>query len=190
MAVIITNEMRKEILRVFAATKPANTRFAALDGIRKSLLTNARLKYANQLESDEVAVLLFDDTELKSGKRGFLLTNKRLYSDSIKPVSLVDIKRMTPSKTLLAGNIHVTTHANVLHPIMLVNARSNDKLLGVFSVLDTVTKLLIANMPKDAFPLSEELGAYETVICIGCAVRFYKRIGEKRYCEYCGQAAT
>ena len=68
--------------------------------------------------------------------------------------------------------------------------------LEVIGLYDTMKKIIdylhsfIGAVPEKPSTQVAGSGTYETVICRGCAKQFAKKVGEKRYCEYCGQAAV
>ncbi|MCL2361750.1 MAG: hypothetical protein FWC73_08065 [Defluviitaleaceae bacterium] len=122
--------------------------FYMFEDIPFDKLEAARLSYAQELGGDETIIILYDDTVKKSGKDGFILTNKRLYSKNFafdsQTVHIRNIRQLTVPKFGLISS-HIIVSADTRGDIELHVTKSRNPAEIVYFVLDKTINLLKAS---------------------------------------------
>jgi len=118
------------------------------ESIAPHLLENARNSYALSLGADERVILLYDATVKKTGKEGFLLTTKRLYSKTIaearndyaniSDINSVRIKTSLITKIIVEMNMQKDIEINV--------SETKRPAEALFNLLDKTIQLLKSQM--------------------------------------------
>jgi hypothetical protein len=83
----------RAVVRELAAEAGATNIVAQVDWIEPARIANARARFARDMRSDEVPLVLVDSSFLRNGKAGLLLTNRAVYSSRLPaPVALEDVE--------------------------------------------------------------------------------------------------
>jgi hypothetical protein len=86
----------RTLVRELAEAVRAKHIASQVDAIEPARVANARNRFAGDMRSDEVPLVLIDTSFLRNGKAGFLLTNRALYSSRLPtPIALQDVKEVT-----------------------------------------------------------------------------------------------
>jgi len=92
-----------------------NCLFNSCAGIPHSKIDQAAISYFKKIDNDEEPIILYDNTLLGTGQKGFIITEKRLYQNECKPISLkeitgYEIEKDTFYLKLLSIKFKVDTH--------------------------------------------------------------------------------
>jgi len=120
----MTEDIKKKILEIVAQEGGTPIGLYLFENIPPKKLNNAIKAYASSLGGDETVIMLYDGTILGSAKEGFVLTSKRLYSNAIGKVVIIDITdiisiiKLTNSKEIGVktsnGIFEINTHVSFM----------------------------------------------------------------------------
>jgi len=89
---MVPSETAVKVVRELAEKHRNQRAVRQLGRYLPSVLANVRASFAPDLSDDETPLFLLDESFLQNGKKGLLLTNRRLYSNGLtRPIPLDEI---------------------------------------------------------------------------------------------------
>jgi len=146
MSVILDSNLVNRIKEIFQQEGGAGIdNLFLFTHIPPKRLKNAKSKYAWAMDNDEAAIILWDDTLFGSGKEGFVLTNKRLYSketlEAGKFAYLSDIFDINIEHKRSSTKIIAKASASTLE-IATAMAQNKENRSALFNILNKTVWLL------------------------------------------------
>ena len=102
----IDDNFKTQVLNIFKGNGKVDNVYL-FEGIPEGLLRNAIASFAPTMSNDEIPIILYDDTVGNSGKKGVLLTTKKLYSiEGIAPITSIE-KITKPSGGIFTPELNI-----------------------------------------------------------------------------------
>ena len=192
----IKSEIKKEIAQIYKREYGLGA-FYIFEQIPVDKLRFAVNRYA-PLQQDETVVCLFDDTNGKTCKDGFVLTTRHLYYKqmmvSALKIDISSIQYMTAKKGLLSSTLTIHSYTGQDH--IAISTSNNN--IGVCNVLYGMITLL-QSKGHDIYSTGEAKANENKPACPGCgatlpdACKFCVACGHKimqqkqdMFCKECG----
>ncbi|MCL2368507.1 MAG: TMEM199/VMA12 family vacuolar ATPase assembly factor [Oscillospiraceae bacterium] len=149
-APVVTESLRQQIAEICRReTAGLLEKFYVLQEIPFEKLENAMNRYAPTLGGDETAIFLYDNTVGGSGKSGFLLTSKYLYTKSdLEKATKSDIR--TISDVVDVKKNDITVEMDTGNYVSITLTTDDKKKAALITVLDETISLLNSQEPPRA----------------------------------------
>jgi len=184
-AVAMTQELENQIRGAFSAAAVLD-RVYLFNTIPARKLGNAISRYARVMGSDEVPIMLYDDTVWGSGKDGYLMTNRRIYGRNFASSnSFVEVQSITDiiqGGSSAAPTLMIHSSAGpVVEKQLIMLAANNQAQILVDATRQTVLLLNPGLAGPASSPQSQPIEPAVKARCSGCGAT--GQVGTK--CKWC-----